>query len=197
MDHIALSVGGFTQPSVARTLIEQQNSAERGFCQRFLWIFPKPVFGKFKSLEPVKSDFNKSIVDLLQELWVDGGGSKPKLRIWKLPRHSPEFEEKFDRIQEELAELSGKDDLLTGVLSKAKGQILRAAAVLHALFSIDPLHPRSEELSPMSIVAAINLIEVCNEHTAFIGGRKGITAAMTRELVHIAFTHTVNSGVHI
>jgi len=96
-----------------------------------------------------------------------------------------------------LAELSGKDDLLTGVLSKAKGQILRAAAVLHALFSIDPLHPRSEELSSMSIVAAINLIEVCNEHTAFIGGRKGITAAMTRELVHIAFTHTVNSGVHI
>jgi len=61
MDHTALSVGGFTQPSVARTLIEQQSSAERGFCQRFLWIFPKPVFGKFKSLEPVKSDFNKAI----------------------------------------------------------------------------------------------------------------------------------------
>jgi len=61
MDHTALSVGGFTQPSVARTLIEQQSSAERGFCQGFLWIFPKPVFGKFKSLEPVKSDFNKSI----------------------------------------------------------------------------------------------------------------------------------------
>ena len=54
-------VGGFTQPSVARTLIEQQSSAERGFCQRFLWIFPKPVFGKFKSLEPVKPEFNESI----------------------------------------------------------------------------------------------------------------------------------------
>ena len=74
---------------------------------------------------------------------------------------------------------------------------MRAAAVLHALFSIDPLHPQSEELSSMLTVAAINLIEVCNEHTVFIGGQKGITAAMTRELVHIAFTHTVNSGVHI
>jgi len=91
-----------------------------------------------------------------------------------------------------LAELSGKDDLLTDVRSKAKGQILRAADV-----SIDPLHPRSEELSSMSIVATINLIEVRNEHTAFIGGQKGITAAVTCELVHIAFTHTVNSGVHI
>ena len=66
-----------------------------------------------------------------------------------------------------MAELSGKDDLLTGVLSKAKDQILRAAAVLHALFSIDPLHPQSEELSSMSTVAAINLIEVCNEHIGF------------------------------
>lgn len=61
MDRTALTVGGFTQPSVARTLIEQQSSADRGFCQRFLWIFPKPVFGKFKSLEPVKPEFNESI----------------------------------------------------------------------------------------------------------------------------------------
>ena len=80
-----------------------------------------------------------------------------------------------------MAELSGKDELLTGVLSKAKGQILRAAAALHALFSIDPQHPRSEELSSVSIIAAINLIEVCNEHTALIGGRKGITAPMSGE----------------
>ena len=65
MDRTALTVGGFTQPSVARTLIEQQSSAERGFCQRFLWIFPKPVFGKFKTLEPVKPEFNESIEDHL------------------------------------------------------------------------------------------------------------------------------------
>ena len=118
------------------------------------------------------------VVDLLSDLWIEGGGSKPKLRVWKLPQECPKFEEKFDIIQEHLAELCGKDELLTGVLSKAKGQILRAAAAaaLHALFSIDPQHPRSEELSSMSIIAAINLIEVCNEHTTLIGGRKGITA---------------------
>ena len=82
-----------------------------------------------------------------------------------------------------MADLSGKDELLTGVLSKAKGQILRAAAALHVLFSIDLQHPRSEELSSVSIIAAINLIEVCNEHTALIGGRKGITAPTTGEFL--------------
>ena len=122
-----------------------------------------------------------TVVDLLSDLWIEGGGSKPKLRVWKLPQECSEFKEKFDMIQEHLAELCGKDELLTGVLSKAKGQILRAAAALHALFSIDPQHPRSEELSSVSILAAINLIEVCNEHTALIGGRKGITAPVSGE----------------
>lgn len=113
--------------------------------------------------------------------WIEGGGSKPKLCVWKLPEECPEFEEKFDIIQEQLADLSGKDELLTGVLSKAKGQILRAAAGLHPLFSIDSQHPRSEELLSVSIIATINLIEVCNEHTGLIGGRKGIPAPMAGE----------------
>ena len=58
MKRTALTVGGFTQPSVARTLIEQQGSVEKGFCQRFLWIFPKPVF---KTLEPISNDFTEDI----------------------------------------------------------------------------------------------------------------------------------------
>ena len=40
MERTALTVGGFTQPSVARTIIEQVTGAERGFSQRFLWICP-------------------------------------------------------------------------------------------------------------------------------------------------------------
>lgn len=65
MEQTALSVGGFTQPSVARTLIEQQSSAERGFCQRFLWIFPKPKFAKLKSLAPVEEKYSKSLGEFL------------------------------------------------------------------------------------------------------------------------------------
>ena len=110
--------------------------------------------------------------------------------MWKLPKQSREFQEKFDCIQGELAELAGRDDLLTGVLSKAKGQILRAAAVLLALFRTDPSYCKpedlsSKELSTMSIKDAINLIEVSNEHTALIGGRKGITAPITLELSYV------------
>lgn len=61
MDRTALTVGGFTQPSVARNIIEQNSGAERGFSQRFLWLFPKPAFAKFASLKPVPSDISEAI----------------------------------------------------------------------------------------------------------------------------------------
>ena len=50
MEHTSLIVGGFTQPAVARSIIETQSGAQRGFCQRFLWIFPEPVFGHLETL---------------------------------------------------------------------------------------------------------------------------------------------------
>ncbi len=43
--------------------------------------------------------------------------------VWKLPNESTKFKSKFDKIQGQLEELCGRDDLLTGVLSKSKGQI--------------------------------------------------------------------------
>ena len=50
MDRTSLTVGGFTQPGVARAIIEPHTGAERGFSQRFLWIFPKPIFGHLRTL---------------------------------------------------------------------------------------------------------------------------------------------------
>ena len=61
MDRTALTVGGFTQPGVARNIIEQPTGAERGFSQRFLWIFPKPVFAKFATLKPVPEETTEYI----------------------------------------------------------------------------------------------------------------------------------------
>lgn len=58
MERTALTVGGFTQPSVARALIELPASIEKGLSQRFLWIFPKPSFAKFDSLELVEEKFS-------------------------------------------------------------------------------------------------------------------------------------------
>ena len=59
MDHTALTVGGFTQPTAAKSLIELPSSTEKGFAQRFLWIFPQPKFSKFESLELVNEKFTQ------------------------------------------------------------------------------------------------------------------------------------------
>ena len=61
MSKTSLTVGGFNQPLFSRQLIEQPGSAEKGFTQRFLWMFPKPVYGRFDSLEPTNNGFSESI----------------------------------------------------------------------------------------------------------------------------------------
>jgi len=112
-------------------------------------------------------------------LWKAGGGDKPKQRTWILSQKCEIFKKKYDEIQEELEDLCGIDDLLTGILSKSKGQILRLAAVFNVLFSLDTRHPLSETLSDDSIHAAINFVEVCSDHAAIIGGRKSTTSSIT------------------
>ena len=61
METTCLIVGGFSQPSVARSLIEQSTSAEVGLTQRFLWNFPKPTYSRFCTLEEVDEHFTESI----------------------------------------------------------------------------------------------------------------------------------------
>ena len=57
MSSTQLTVGGFTQPGVARALIEMPSNAEKGFSHRFLWFFPNPLFEKFVCLGEVDQDF--------------------------------------------------------------------------------------------------------------------------------------------
>lgn len=57
MEETNLVVGGFSQPSVARALIEFPGNTEKGFSQRFLWIFPEPSYAHFESLESVNKSF--------------------------------------------------------------------------------------------------------------------------------------------
>ena len=40
-----LTVGGFIQPSVGKSLIDPTNT-EKGFTHRFIWLFPNPLFKK-------------------------------------------------------------------------------------------------------------------------------------------------------
>ena len=57
MKRTALTAGGFTQPVVAKGLIEHAQSVEKGLVQRFLWISPKPSYSKFSDLTPVNGTF--------------------------------------------------------------------------------------------------------------------------------------------
>ena len=123
------------------------------------------------------------LVDLLTALWKQGGGDKPIMRKWTLP-NSPEFQAKFDEVQQQLEELCGLDEFLTGISSKSKGQILRVAAIFHQLFSISPSSPNcspSSELSAAAIKAAIDFVTLCGEHAALMGGRKGSSTPLSRE----------------
>lgn len=61
MDRTWLTVGGFTQPTVARSIIDLTGNAEKGLSQRFLWLFPKPVYGTFSTLEPVDVEFTDKL----------------------------------------------------------------------------------------------------------------------------------------
>ena len=65
MSKTGLTLGCFTQPSVAANLVELPQSQEKGLAQRFLWISPKPCFAKFATLEQVNEEFCKYLSKML------------------------------------------------------------------------------------------------------------------------------------
>lgn len=67
-----------------------------------------------------------------------------------------------------------------GMLSKAKGQVLRVAAVLHVLFcdtynEDGTLDLPASTISVDAILAAQNFVDVCVQQTAYIAGRRKIS----------------------
>ena len=50
MDVTSLTVGGFNQPAVARTLIELPGNAKKGLSQTFLWLYPYQYMESLKHL---------------------------------------------------------------------------------------------------------------------------------------------------
>ena len=61
MGHTGLTLGGFMQPSIAGSFIENPANNEKGLCQRFLWLTPEPVTSSFNSLGKVNSEFTATI----------------------------------------------------------------------------------------------------------------------------------------
>lgn len=67
------------------------------------------------------------------------------------------------------------------MLSKSRGHVLRLAAVLHMLFSIEsPDENLDEEISEEAIKAAVNIVQVACQQTAFIAGKGTLTEEMEK-----------------
>ena len=65
-----------------------------------------------------------------------------------------------------------------GQIPANKGQILRVAAVLHALFNMDNPGNIPELLSEDAMIAANDFVSVCLQHAALISGRGLIEEAI-------------------
>lgn len=61
MSSTNLTLVGFTQPNVARSLIKNTSNIEKGLSQRFIWMFPKPTYAEFQSLQSVNSTFTQEL----------------------------------------------------------------------------------------------------------------------------------------
>lgn len=111
-------------------------------------------------------------VNLLSVMWTPKSASTTTpCKKWKLEKTCQTFTDKYNAIQKQLSLISGHDELLSGLLSKEKGQILRLAATLHILFSVDSPNDIPEAITEEAIKAAINFVQTCCEHASLIGGR--------------------------
>lgn len=61
MKHTGLTIGGFTQPFVARNLIDVQANVEKGLCQRFLWLVPEPNLVTYEQMCKADTEFTTGI----------------------------------------------------------------------------------------------------------------------------------------
>ena len=100
--------------------------------------------------------------------------SDPPCKSWIMPKTLSAFVSKHDGIQTQLESICGRDELLSGFLSKAKGQLLRAATCLHVLFKLETPDNIEVEISDQALSAAINFIDVCCDHASLITGRRSV-----------------------
>lgn len=57
MNNTNLTVGGFTQPAIARNLIEIPSNSEKGLSHCFIWLFPNPLYQEFSQLGKANQTF--------------------------------------------------------------------------------------------------------------------------------------------
>ena len=92
-----------------------------------------------------------------------------------MPKSLSTFVTKHDSIQSQLERICGKDELLSGLLSKPKGQLLRVATCLRVLFNLEAPDKIEDKISLEALSAAIDFVDVCCDHASLITGRHCIS----------------------
>ena len=128
---------------------------------------------------------------LFSNLWKSGGGEHANLQVLQLPSGCKSFKEMFDTLQSYLKKLCGHD-FVTGILSKQKGQALRVAAVMNALFSLDDKYKLKALIDEDAVKAAIDFVQVCGDHASLLSGRRRLV-----EVVAAMDTSKVLSQMHV
>ncbi|XP_044177155.1 uncharacterized protein LOC114970457 isoform X2 [Acropora millepora] len=127
MPRTCLTLCGMTKPTTAFSLIVDKNNFSKGLASRFLWIFPRPVFNNFSSLQI--------------------------------------------HANEECSTTATEFTSIVALYSKAKGQYLRLALPLHALFLQRPLPDALPRQIPEPVLeASIAFAKLCIQHTALVAG---------------------------
>ena len=62
-------------------------------------------------------------------------------------------------------------NIIVGMLSKSKGQVLRVAAVMHVLFHMHSPEIIPKEISEDAVKAADCFVDICLQPAAYLGGR--------------------------
>ena len=71
--------------------------------------------------------------------------------------------------------------ICAGILSKSRGQMLRVAAVLHTLFSIENENMSvPDEVSDAALKAAVDFVSVSCQQTVYVAGRGPIDEEIER-----------------
>ena len=136
MDVTALTIGGFTQPMVARNLIELQASVEKDCPQDSCGYSPNRSMLNLRHWRKLMSGFTHSLgisvrkdvlypdffqiihismlitVSLTSSLWKP---SRINVTKWKIPNPFPCYQAKYNEVQAQLRKLSGLDELLSGM----------------------------------------------------------------------------------
>ncbi|XP_078364593.1 uncharacterized protein LOC144649007 [Oculina patagonica] len=155
MTQTSFTMLGFTRPHDALPIITNVQNNATGFASNILWLFPEPVFCRFKDLmfTPQESaedmEFEERLVEFLTDLYIDGEDTYSIKEGDKMPtvfveskkfQLSEEAEAHFkfirDKWEMSVCKKNPHDALIQGLYSRGASHVLRLSVAIEILLSM-------------------------------------------------------------